>query len=115
MDPSRPLTHSQSPTARPGPGPAFPEARLRFMVEDAQLAVLVSTTALAGACGLPRARQLLLDADAQSLAAAPATRLPRAAASAQPADPAYVIYTSGSTGQPKGVPIRQSSISIRAA
>ena len=48
--------------------PAFPEERLRFMADDAQLALLVSTTALAGAFGLPRERQLLLDADANAIA-----------------------------------------------
>ena len=50
-----------------------PEERLRFMAEDAQLALLVSTTALAGAFGLPRERQLLLDADARSIASHPDT------------------------------------------
>jgi len=83
--------------------PAFPQERLRFMAEDAQLALLVSTSALAGSFGLPRERQLLLDADAGSIAAAPNTHLPVDAYSAQPEDPAYVIYTSGSTGKPKGV------------
>jgi len=67
--------------------PSFPEARLRFMAEDAQLALLVSTSALAGAVGLPPERQLLLDADAPAIAALPATRLPVDAESAQPAAP----------------------------
>src|SRR6185503_4575493 len=81
--------------------PAFPQERLRFMCEDAELSLLVSTTALAGVLGLPRERQLLLDADA--VEAGPDTRLPADAAGARPEDPAYVIYTSGSTGKPKGV------------
>jgi len=83
--------------------PSFPQERLRFMAEDAQLALLVSTSALAKPFGLPRERQLLLDADAKNIAAALATRLPVDAHSARPEDPAYVIYTSGSTGKPKGV------------
>ncbi len=90
--------------------PSFPEARLRFMAEDAQLALLVSTSALAGSVGLPRERQLLLDADAPAIAAAPTTRLPVGAESAQPADPAYVIYTSGSTGRPKGVVVPHRAV-----
>src|SRR2546423_14086436 len=90
--------------------PSFPEARLRFMAEDAQLALLVSTSALAGSVGLPRERQLLLDADAPAIAAASTTRLPVGAASAQPADPAYVIYTSGSTGRPKGVVVPHRAV-----
>src|SRR6185436_13178235 len=48
--------------------PSFPEDRLRFMAEDAQLAYLVSTTALAGPSGLARERELLLDIDPAGLA-----------------------------------------------
>ena len=90
--------------------PSFPEDRLRFMAEDAQLALLVSTTALAGDFGLPRKRQLLLDADADTIASMPDTRLPKDAATAQSADPSYVIYTSGSTGKPKGVVISHRAV-----
>ena len=84
--------------------PSFPADRLRFMAEDAQLALLVSTSTLAGAFGLPRERQLLLDTDAA--ASLPRSRIASGAgcrADAGPEDPAYVIYTSGSTGKPKGV------------
>jgi len=91
--------------------PSFPEERLRFMAEDAQLALLVSTAALAGVFGLPRERQLLLDADAGSLASQPDQRLtPDAALDARPEDPAYVIYTSGSTGKPKGVVVPHRAV-----
>ena len=90
--------------------PSFPAERLRFMAEDAQLALLVSTTALAGSFGLPRERQLLLDADARIIASAPETRLPIDACTAQPEDPAYVIYTSGSTGKPKGVVVPHRAV-----
>jgi amino acid adenylation domain-containing protein len=90
--------------------PSFPEARLRFMADDARLALLVSTAGLAGSVGLPRERQLLLDADAELIAAAPHTRLPVDDARAQPADPAYVIYTSGSTGKPKGVVVPHRAV-----
>ncbi len=83
--------------------PAFPGERLRFMAEDAQLALIVSTSILAEPFAIPRERQLLLDADAASIAASPDARLSRDANAAQPEDPAYVIYTSGSTGRPKGV------------
>ena len=90
--------------------PSFPAERLRFMAEDAQLTLLVSTTALAGSFGLPAERQLLLDADARSIASAPETRLPIDACSAQPEDPAYVIYTSGSTGKPKGIVVPHRAV-----
>jgi amino acid adenylation domain-containing protein len=90
--------------------PSFPEERLRFMAEDAQLALLVSTSTLAGVFGLPRERQLLLDADAKTIALAPDSRLPVDTHTAQPADPAYVIYTSGSTGKPKGVVVPHRAV-----
>ena len=90
--------------------PSFPEERLRFMAEDARLSVLVSSTALASSFGLPRERQLLLDADAGTIASAPHTRLPKDVHSAQPDDPAYVIYTSGSTGKPKGVVVPHRAV-----
>jgi non-ribosomal peptide synthetase component F len=90
--------------------PVFPQERLRFMAEDAQLTLLVSTTALAGSFGLPRERQLLLDADASTIASAPNTRLMVDAHTARPEDPAYVIYTSGSTGKPKGVVVPHRAV-----
>ena len=90
--------------------PSFPEERLRFMADDAQLALLVSTTALAGSFGLSRERQLLLDADAKTIASAPDTHLPVDARTARPEDPAYVIYTSGSTGKPKGVVVPHRAV-----
>src|SRR5258708_34789908 len=73
------------------------------MADDAHLALPIPNAALAASFGLPRDRQLLLDADAGTIASAPAARLPLDASTARPGDPAYVIYTSGSTGKPKGV------------
>ena len=69
--------------------PAFPEARLRFMADDAQLACLLT--------------------DADLLAAAAAARIP-VADGASGEDPAYVIYTSGSTGTPKGVAVPHRAV-----
>jgi amino acid adenylation domain-containing protein len=90
--------------------PSFPQERLRFMAEDAELALLVSSSALAGLFGLPREQQVLLDADASAIDGAPSTPLPVDAHSAQPEDAAYVIYTSGSTGQPKGVVVPHRAV-----
>jgi amino acid adenylation domain-containing protein len=84
--------------------PAFPPERLRFMVEDAELAALVSTSELAEGLGVARERQLLLDADAENLARQSDGPLePDPELEVRPEDPAYVIFTSGSTGRPKGV------------
>ncbi|HYK10701.1 MAG TPA: amino acid adenylation domain-containing protein [Gemmatimonadales bacterium] len=84
--------------------PAYPAPRLRFMAEDAQLSLLVSTGAVAGWCSLPRERQVLLDVDGAELVPGGASDRPGAA------DPAYVIYTSGSTGTPKGVVVGHGAV-----
>jgi amino acid adenylation domain-containing protein len=90
--------------------PSFPQERLRFMAQDAELTLLLSTSDLTEPFDLPREQQLLLDADAGSIAAAPATRLPVDVSSARAEDPAYVIYTSGSTGKPKGVVVPHRAV-----
>jgi amino acid adenylation domain-containing protein len=91
--------------------PLFPAERLRFMADDAELSLLVSTRALADAFDLPRERQLLLDSDAADIAARPADRpAPDVSRDARPEDPAYVIYTSGSTGRPKGVVVPHRAV-----
>ncbi|MGH3758752.1 amino acid adenylation domain-containing protein [Actinophytocola sp.] len=77
--------------------PSQPADRLTFMLTDATVRVLVTTSALAPRLGkLHTGRKLLLDLPTP----APDTDLP---ALAGPRDPMYVIYTSGSTGRPKGV------------
>src|SRR5690606_2376182 len=81
--------------------PAFPPERLRYMAEDAGLALVLSEHALADVLDRPRERQLRLDADADDIARAPDGPLP--GLQAAPSDVAYVLYTSGSTGRPKGV------------
>jgi amino acid adenylation domain-containing protein len=90
--------------------PSFPEERLRFMADDAGLALLVSTTELARGFSVPRERQFLIDQEAAAIAAARGTPVPVDSATRQPADPAYVIYTSGSTGKPKGVVIPHRAV-----
>ena len=90
--------------------PSFPAARLRFMADDARLAVLVTTAALAETLAPAQGPRLLLDADGGAIASGPATRLPADASSAKPEDPAYVIYTSGSTGKPKGVVVPHRAV-----
>ncbi|WP_163230234.1 non-ribosomal peptide synthetase [Caulobacter rhizosphaerae] len=80
--------------------PDYPAERLRFMLDDAGAMVVVTTQAIAD--GLPAYGVLpvLLDEEAQAIAARPDQAPPPAAG---PLNLAYVIYTSGSTGSPKGV------------
>jgi amino acid adenylation domain-containing protein len=76
--------------------PAYPRERLAFMVEDAQIPVLLTEEHLLGSLPeIPAAAVLLLDpGEAERLRGA-----------ATPDSLAYVIYTSGSTGRPKGAMI----------
>ncbi|MBX3469621.1 MAG: amino acid adenylation domain-containing protein [Planctomycetes bacterium] len=74
--------------------PAYPEARLRFMLEDSRAQVVVVDAETRER--LPAGPRTLLRWDAPCSEGAPS----RLAASADA--PAYVCYTSGSTGRPKG-------------
>ena len=87
--------------------PAYPPERLSFMVEDSQLKVLVSHSALQGVLPHPQAQVVRLDTDAAEIAAQPTDNLDIPVA---PDHLAYVIYTSGSTGNPKGVMIEHQSL-----
>ena len=89
--------------------PAFPQARLRDMADDAQLGLVITQAAHAGLSSLPRERQLRMDDDAAELAAASTQALP-AAHGPSASSAAYVIYTSGSTGRPKGVVVPQLAV-----
>ncbi|SCK04890.1 non-ribosomal peptide synthase domain TIGR01720/amino acid adenylation domain-containing protein [Streptomyces sp. WMMB 714] len=80
--------------------PGLPQERIAFMVEDAELPVLVTQSSVADNLPDTRAVTLRVDELRAELADEPAESL---GAPVQAADLAYVIYTSGSTGRPKGV------------
>ncbi len=90
--------------------PAYPADRLRYMADDAGLALVVTEGALADGLRWPAERLLRLDRAAAEIAAAPHRPQVQAAAQAGPDDPAYVIYTSGSTGKPKGVQVPHGAV-----
>jgi amino acid adenylation domain-containing protein len=80
--------------------PGYPPERLRMMLEDSGVRVLLSRSELAGAVEGSGPAVVCLDRAAGALASAPAVAL-RAGATAE--NLAYIVYTSGSTGRPKGV------------
>jgi len=85
--------------------PSYPRERLRFMMHDAAIAVVVTHARHVGAGGALEgctARLLLLDPEQSALMTAPRNLKPVAV---HPDNLAYVIYTSGSTGRPKAVGI----------
>jgi len=87
--------------------PDFPAQRLELMLEDANVPVLVSESALLDRLPDVGAAVVCVDRDADRIAAESARDPePRTA----PQNPVYVIYTSGSTGKPKGVVITHRSL-----
>jgi non-ribosomal peptide synthetase-like protein len=87
--------------------PAFPNARIREILEDSAAAAL-----LTDAAGLERARTSLFDAPPQfdvTATLAPAGP-PLSPAWLTPESLAYTIYTSGTTGRPKAVMIEHRSV-----
>lgn len=80
--------------------PAFPKERLAFMLEDAQISVLLSDERIAGNLPEHRAAVIYPDKDGE-----PASNnvMENPGGDVTPGNLAYVIYTSGSTGKPKAV------------
>ncbi|WP_155754966.1 non-ribosomal peptide synthetase [Burkholderia thailandensis] len=87
--------------------PRYPDARLRAIVDDAQLEhVLTDAESAPVAAPLcADGARVMLDA-ARCAAGGSRAPLPRAT----PDDLAYVIYTSGSTGKPKGVMVPHRAV-----
>ncbi len=87
--------------------PAYPPRRLRFMVRDARISVLLTQCRLGDrlAVKLPT---LCLDSDRWQ----PPGSRPSVGVSAPVGEDnvAYVIYTSGSTGKPKGVAVSHRAV-----
>jgi len=87
--------------------PAYPEARLRHMLDDAQVPVLVTEESVREHLPKSNARVVSLDGDWAEIAAYSEDNLSVAVTSS---DLSYVIYTSGSTGKPKGVQISHGAL-----
>jgi amino acid adenylation domain-containing protein len=87
--------------------PAYPPERFAFVLEDANVTLLLTDDpTLERLSGLPGI-VLSIDAD-RALIARQSDRNP--GARGFPEDLAYLIYTSGSTGKPKGVMVTHSSV-----
>jgi amino acid adenylation domain-containing protein len=79
--------------------PAYPDARLAYMIEDSGIPLLLTQGFLQTRFETSAVRKVLLDADWESVSREPVSP-PGVAVT--PENLAYVIYTSGSTGRPKG-------------
>ncbi|GCE02772.1 hypothetical protein KDAU_01010 [Dictyobacter aurantiacus] len=87
--------------------PSYPVGRLNYMIQDAQMPLVVTKQELAEQPGLELPQAILLDTQAALLAAQDQSD-PETTVTGE--DLAYVIYTSGSTGLPKGVQITHNNL-----
>jgi amino acid adenylation domain-containing protein len=89
--------------------PKYPQARNRQVLEDAEVAAVLTTGSLHGR--LPVGNWAVIDVEelnpTQPAAVEPAETLPGSVA--------YVLYTSGSTGRPKGVVVSHENLRISTA
>jgi amino acid adenylation domain-containing protein len=87
--------------------PNYPRERIAFMLEDAQVSVLLTQQKLLECLPETQARRVRVDGDFPPDSSFPAVgpRLPVPDSQ----NLAYVLYTSGSTGRPKGVAITHRS------
>ncbi len=84
--------------------PAYPQERLAFMLEDAQVSVLLTQESLVTTLPPHQAQVVCLDSATFS------ARTENLLHTVTTDNLAYVIYTSGSTGRPKGVQIEHRGL-----
>ena len=87
--------------------PAYPQQRLEWMVEDAQIQVMLTQEHLLEQIPGGHAENICLDRDWEKIARE-SRNIPVTRVGTQ--NLAYVIYTSGSTGKPKGVQIPHGAV-----
>ena len=87
--------------------PSYPRERLLYIVEHAEVNILVTEESVQSALSLPVRSLVYVDTDRAEIARQSAEN---PAAGALAGNAAYVIYTSGSTGKPKGVIIEHRQV-----
>lgn len=80
--------------------PSYPVERLAFMLEDAQIPVIVTESSLLAGLPMTKIQVVNMDEDWKDISK---NSVATVESCVQSSNLAYVIYTSGSTGQPKGV------------
>ncbi|RCJ32144.1 non-ribosomal peptide synthetase [Nostoc punctiforme NIES-2108] len=87
--------------------PNYPQERLAFMLEDAQVSVLLTQHSILDRLPQHQAHLVFLDTDWRLISQSSQDNL---ISDVQATNLAYVIYTSGSTGKPKGVAMNQLAL-----
>src|SRR4030095_1353575 len=90
--------------------PAYPAARLAFLLEDGRVPAVVAGEHIKERVPRGTYHTVLLDDLGRVTDFPPLPRSVSVMAAAPPKNLPYVIYTSGSTGQPKGVEITHESL-----
>ncbi|WOD37581.1 amino acid adenylation domain-containing protein [Nodosilinea sp. E11] len=87
--------------------PSYPAERLRFMVEDAGITVILTQASWVGELQAATTNVICLEQAWDAIAQESEQNLPTSGTADQLA---YVIYTSGSTGTPKGVMVPHRAV-----
>lgn len=87
--------------------PDLPDDRLTYMVDDADMHVILTDDASEAGVPATTATLLSLDREWATISELNSDNLDR---QTTPANVAYVIYTSGSTGRPKGVEVEHAQV-----
>ncbi|MBD3184086.1 amino acid adenylation domain-containing protein [Candidatus Poribacteria bacterium] len=87
--------------------PVYPPDRLAFMIEDAEVPVIITQDSLVGQLPEHKAHVICMDTDRDKWSEQ-SKENPECDVKAH--NVAYVIYTSGSTGKPKGVLVQHFNI-----
>jgi amino acid adenylation domain-containing protein/non-ribosomal peptide synthase protein (TIGR01720 family) len=97
--------------------PSYPADRIKYMIDDADLSLLVKTIATPqSGQSIPLSGAPMVDLDDSVIIEQilrhddSPLRTDERARTVDPQDAAYLLYTSGTTGQPKGVLINQRAI-----
>ena len=92
--------------------PEYPEARLRYMLEDANLSTVLTETSLLSRTPVTEQQAVCLDDPntRDEINRASDCSISTAELGLSPGHLAYVIYTSGSTGNPKGVMVEHGNL-----
>ncbi|HKG81367.1 MAG TPA: amino acid adenylation domain-containing protein, partial [Pyrinomonadaceae bacterium] len=88
--------------------PSYPTERLSFMLDDAQVPVLITGENVPEGLVSERVKVVVLEEELKRIEQEPDENLTGIAV--VPQNLAYVIYTSGSTGRPKGVLITHRAV-----
>jgi len=79
--------------------PTYPRERLAFVLQDAQVSILLTQERLRSKLADQKAHIIFVDSDRQTISQ---EQKGNPGSAIKPENLAYVIYTSGSTGKPKG-------------